>query len=321
MKPSAKARGGRCWPTENFAWERLARDQRKNRNGTLPFFAWLWFAIALTIVAVRTCAAAGPPAAPGPQRTQQRADLLDQMRSLARATSVNCQQADRQVKFFESPVFRYDDQPRHFIDATMWVWTSGGRPVAFEKVEAMAQGRPEWGYCLTSVAEDLLVVKWGDRREFRSTAPGAEFKPLVDAPAVSTRRSALKLDARKVVRDFSARIFPDGAANGSEEMRLLPRPVFEYIDSQTKEYLGAVFGLATNGTNPDVLILLEPRLADGKPTWHYAIGRMTIGGVTLSYRGRVVWQVDWHPPRPASFPTWTFFQTLRTDTDKGNTNQ
>ncbi|HVA49845.1 MAG TPA: hypothetical protein VNH11_25990 [Pirellulales bacterium] len=94
-------------------------------------------------------------------------------------------------------------------------------------------------------------------------------------------------------------------------MRLLPTPVLEYSDPESKEYLGAVFGFATNGTNPDLLVLLEPRRADGAPIWHYAAGRMTIGRVTLKYRGGPVWQVEFCPPRPAAFPSWTFFLTPR----------
>jgi hypothetical protein len=270
---------------------------------------------AIAMFHVGSTSAAGEPERPAAdQRREKRAQLLQQMKEIAEATEVRYQTGDRQPQLVASPVFRYDDQPRQFIDATMWVWTDGGRPVAFEKIEAMTRGRPEWGFCFTSVAEDLLAVKWGDGREFRSTAVGVEFRPLVDAPAVPARNATRKLEARKVVREFSARILTDDTANTSEEMRLLPTPILEYTDPQTKEYLGAVFGLTTSGTNPDVLILLEPRRADGgEPIWHYAIGRMTIGGVTLNYRGNVVWQVDFYPPRPTAFPTWTFFYTSRNE--------
>ena len=242
---------------------------------------------------------------------QQRAQFLEKMRSLAQATKVRFVDGDRKPELANSPVFRYDDQPRHFLDATMWVWTDRGRPVAFEKIEVMQQGDPSWGYCFTSVAEKLIAVEWAAGRRFRSTAPGVEFHPLVDAPAVPPRNTERKLQARKLVRDFSARILTDDRANTTEAMRLLPTPIFEFADPDTKLFQGAVFGLATSGTNPDLLIVIEPRDDGGPLRWHYGIARMTCGGVTLKYRDRKIWEVDFLPPRPTELPTWTFFYTPR----------
>ena len=113
------------------------------------------------------------------------------------------------------------------------------------------------------------------------------------------------------MRDFSARIHR--GADASEEMRLLPTPVLEYTDPESKVYLGAVFDFATNGTNPARLVRLEPRWADGTPTWHYAAARMTNNGVMLKYRGEPGWQVELCPPPWTGLSTWTLFKTSRTD--------
>ena len=278
-------------------------------------------ALVLVLMMVTSIAAVAEPPRNSDDQEQQRAQLLDQMRSLAQGTTVRYQQNGRQPQLVDSPVFRYHDQPRFFLDATMWVWTDQGRPVAFEKIEVMAQDRPRWGYCFTSVSERLLEAAWGDVRSYRSTAPGVEFRPLTDAPAVPTQNTARKLAARKLVSAFSARILLDDRTNVTEEMRLLPTPIFEYSDPGTKTFLGAVFGLATSGTNPDVLLLLEPRDGAGhESAWHYAVGRMTAGGVKLKYRDETVWEVDYCRPVPTALPNWTFFNTPRipipSETDK-----
>lgn len=283
--------------------------------------------ILVIFIILSRCAAADPPSAAEEQREQQRAQLLEQMRLLARATNVRYQASGHQPapthrpKLVDSPVFRYDDQPRFFLDATMWVWTDANRPVAFEKIEVMSQDRPRWGYCLTSVSDRLLSVTWADGREYRSSAAGIDFRPLPDAPAAPARSAARKLGARKLARDFSARILTDDRANTSEEMRLLSTPIFEYDDPQTNSFLGAVFGLATSGTNPDVLFLLEPRDAGGESVWHYAVGRMTTGGVTLKYREAKVWEAEFCQPVPTAFPTWTFFTTLRDEPKTSETEE
>ncbi|HXT57921.1 MAG TPA: hypothetical protein VN699_04770 [Pirellulales bacterium] len=271
--------------------------------------------VCLLAAAAVVCAALAANLANGAEddKRQQRERLLAEMRSRAKQTQVRFEQGDRQPQFFDSPVFRYDDQPRHFRDATMWVWTEGGRPVAFQKIEAMEEDPPRWGYCFSSVFDGLLAVRWGDGREYRSTARGAEFHLIPGESAAAARNTARKLQARKLVRNFSARILTDDLANTTEEMRLLPTPIYEYSVPETKSFLGAVFGFATSGTNPDVLILLEPRdAAGGESVWHYAACRMTAGGVKLKYRDETVWEVEYCRPVPTAFPTWTFFNALRT---------
>src|SRR5688572_6777576 len=71
------------------------------------------------------------------QNEKRRAQLLAQMRSLAEQTKVQFAKGERRIELLKEPIFRYDDQPRRFIDATMWAWTEHGRPVAFQKVEAI----------------------------------------------------------------------------------------------------------------------------------------------------------------------------------------
>src|SRR5262245_46139495 len=67
---------------------------------------------------------------------ERRAELLTQMRALAEATKIGIAGSDQAPQLEKNPVFRYDDQPRRFIDATIWAWTNQGTPVALQKIEA-----------------------------------------------------------------------------------------------------------------------------------------------------------------------------------------
>jgi hypothetical protein len=245
---------------------------------------------------------------------RRRAALLEQMRSLAEKTEVTYKEAKGKPELVKSPVFRYDDQPRRFIDATMWVWTDGGRPVAFEKVEAkyhVESSKPEWGYCFTSVTPELVAVTWSPERGYRSTEPGIAFAPVAKAPAVAERSTERKRQARELSREFSATIILDPRNNTTQEMRLLTTPIFEYADPETKELRGSVFGFATNGTNPDLLLLLEVQGKKEAPEWHFAAARMTSGGIKLRRKEAQVWETTWVNWTEAPFATWTFFQTPR----------
>jgi hypothetical protein len=196
----------------------------------------------------------------------------------------------------------------------MWVWTEDGRPVAFQKIEAkyhVENNQPQWGYCFTSVSPELLAVQWPGDRSFRSSAPGIAFRPLPETAPVAETNAARRRQLREAARKFSARMVIDPSKNVTQEMRLLTTPILEYADPKTNVLQGAAFGLATNGVNPDVLVLLEVRPAPDGPQWQFAPARMTSGGVLLKYEGAKVWEVSWVNWTEAPFPTWTFFSTSR----------
>ena len=267
--------------------------------------------IALLTAALAAVGTLAPASAD--ELTERRELLLAEMRAVAEKTTVEFDSGAGRPQLVKNPVFRYDDQPRGFIDATMWAWTDAGLPVAFQKVEASIDGvtgAPKWGYCFASVSENRLRVQWQDGKTFRSTEAGAAFRPHPEAPRVADRSAARRLQVRELSRDFSARILLNPRTNSTEEMRLLARPIYEY-DDPPGQYRGAAFGYSTGGRNPDLLILVEARQADGVLRWHYAPVRLTIGGVTIKLDGKSVWEVPFIEPRPQDMPTWTFFYEPR----------
>jgi hypothetical protein len=244
----------------------------------------------------------------------EREELLKQMRDLAKRTEVKLTDAAQPAALVENPIFRYDDQPRRFIDATIWAWTDGGRPVAFQKIEAIEAGDaaiPMWQYCLASLTPEKLSVKWHTGRQFHAKAAGVSFSPPAKAPDVAEGNTQRKRQARELVRNFSARIVTDRRSLAYQEMRLLTTPLFDYVDPQTKQYLGSVFGFSTNGTNPDLLLVIEVRGKDSAAAWNFAPARMTTGGVTLKLHDEKVWECKSADDRELPLMTWTFFTLPR----------
>jgi hypothetical protein len=247
-------------------------------------------------------------------RVERRAELLKQMKGLAEASDVRFADTDKPAKLVAAPVFRYDDQPRRFIDATMWIWTDGVRPVACQKVEArwhFDTNKPEWGYCFTSLSPDLIAARWSKDRAWRSTAAGIEFQPVARADAPGTSTAARRRQAREIARGFACRMLVNPRTEETAEMRLLTTPIYEYSDPDSKLLLGAVFGFEMNGTNPDLLVLIEARGEADKLSWHFAPARMTTGGLTLKYAEKVVWEVPFVAPSDGPFANWLFFTTPR----------
>jgi hypothetical protein len=262
-----------------------------------------WIA-SLSMIAL--CNADGP-------REKERAALLDQMRTLAKGTSVEFISGKEQPQLHDKPLIRYDDQPRGFVDATMWTWTKDGRPVALQKVEATLSidtGKPRWGFCFTSLAEPTIRAEWKHGLKYQSREAGTKFQAVPKSPAVADKGAARKRQLRDIARAFSARILLNPRTNSTQELRLLTTPLYEYEDD-ARLPAGAVFGFACNGTNPDLVIVVEAREAGGTQLWHFAPARMTTGGLNVKYGDETVWTAEFSEPGVADYPTWTSFSMPR----------
>ena len=182
------------------------------------------------------------------------------MRTYAEATQVELQGAnpdnnsDRKLaEMVPNPVLRYSDEEHRIPDATLWVWTSEGRPVAFQKVEGNDHGGgQQWTICFASLSEGLVNVKWPMGHSFASRDPGVAFLPIPDAeiPSDNARQRTAQI---KVLKEpfragFGFKEDGKGGSAGWGEARILAKPLFEYSDPKTKMPRGAVFGMSSTGT-------------------------------------------------------------------------
>ena len=237
--------------------------------------------------------------------------LRDAMRRLAETAQIELADG-AQAELAAAPVFRYSDQPRRIVDATLWVWKVQGRPVALQKVEAVDRpDGPGWTVCFGSLSTGLLEVEWPSGQRLECSQPGVAFDTLPDPPPI--KAAAVKpLHMRQVARRFAARIVNDPQQNNTEQMRLLARPILEYADSESGLLAGAVFGFASNGTNPDAYLILEAEQGSGGDVaWRYGWVRMTSGGVTALLDDEPVWSCDWVRPAPIPYENWMFFRLDR----------
>jgi len=256
-------------------------------------------------------AVAEEPDSRSPEEASQR---LERMKARAVETEISVIRngESQRAEMQETPVFRYDDQPRRILDGTLWAWGQSGRPVALCKVEDyMSKGENRlWVQCLTSLSSERISAKWKDGREWSATKPGLEMKELPERlPPHGNPRLRLT-QFRQMARRFSATL-SDPRNDDRQEMRLLPQPVCRYNDRESGLVDGAIFGLASNGTNPDACLVLEIRESgEGQFVWKFGIAAMTAHAVEVKLDSNVVWSKKFTGD-PNDYDNWMFFSVVQ----------
>jgi hypothetical protein len=273
--------------------------------------------IALTIVAAATPAEDVP--ATNADRSGRAARLAEMHGQAALFQIASAVKADRQrFELFGDPIFRYSDQPRGFVDATVWAWGGPerrGRPVAVAKIEmALSEIKlPYWQYCVASLADTPLDVDFANERKLTAARPGLALRDFPDAPPPAAGAAARQRQMKDLAARFGATIHALQLGTKEllkQEMRLLPSPIHRYSDDQAGLIDGMLFGLTTNGTNPDVLIVIESRREkDADAAWHFGFVKMTYAEVHLRIDREEVWSSSTSEP----LETWTYFQQKRNE--------
>jgi hypothetical protein len=253
-----------------------------------------------------------PAAAESDARKIEREENRKGMEQRARATKVrvSAQPEDGAAQFIAKPLFHYTDQPRRIVDAMLWGWLAKGRLVAVCKIEKYDHPQPEnrWLYCFGSLAPELIDAEWQDlNRRWSATKPGIELQSIADAPAAAEGQAARLRQIKEIAGRFQAVITTDPTIDAKQEMRLLPHPVYRYEKPVGEILDGAVFGMTTNGTNPDAILIVELHRQEGSPpAWKFAVAGMTSGGLSVKVGDREVWSRP-SVPSTGSYDTWLFF--------------
>ena len=252
--------------------------------------AWL-VVLAVAVPAAWAQPDAGEDADPDKELAAERLELmLDHMQAFTVQSDVE----GFPEAFHGTPIFRYHDPARGYVDAAVWRLGDEGRPKALITTELHPRffNRPRIVFEYLSLSpEKYTIGPW-------SPAESAlQFRPIADAPAPADNERARGLQLGRIAARFKANEIAEGT---SAELRLLPKPVHRYQpDGDGSD--GAIFFFAY-GTNPEAALLIE---SDGNG-WTYAVGRLSgAAEMTVTLDGETAWEVgpatyQWSQPYTAS---------------------
>ncbi|MBC7821781.1 MAG: hypothetical protein IAG10_33255, partial [Planctomycetaceae bacterium] len=229
-----------------------------------------------------------------------RAAQLQRMKSIAEKFEVEAALGAKPVaaKLMSNPLLKYNDSTRRNHESTLWLWTEREKPTALMAVEFYPNSPrgPRWLFEIVSLSNSKIGVARGGDWQWQAKQPGVIRKP-VPGDLTPAEKPALRLSQARQIRQRFAAHEKEGT-DGRLELRALSTPLYRYADEQTGVIDGAVFAFA-NGTNPEVLLLLEAQrdAATKQAIWTYGFAQMTGAEVYASLDDREVWsQKEADPP-------------------------
>lgn len=231
---------------------------------------------------------------------EYRAVQLSRMKSIAAKFEVEAAPGVKPVaaKLMSNPLLKYNDSTRRNHESTLWLWTERELPCALMAVEFYPNdpGGPRWLFEIVSLSNSKIGVARGGDWKWQAKQPGVIRKP-VPGDLTPAERPALRLSQARQIRQRFAAHEKEGT-DGRLELRPLSTPLYRYADEATGVIDGVVFAFA-NGTNPEVLLLLEAQ-HDAKTKqaiWTYGLAQMTGAEVFASLDDQQVWsQTEADPP-------------------------
>ncbi len=198
------------------------------------------------------------------------------------------------------PLHRWTDPTRPLSGGALWVWKSEGRPVAVMGIELYAA----WSLEFVSLSTGLVEAQ-DDRFRWRPQTGGVKYNEISGAPAPADDKIKRLRQMRDIVKRISAREFYD---NKHYSLRLLTHPIDRYDDPAAGVIDGAIFVYA-NGTNPEILLLLEARRKGSRsPAWSFAAAPLSRAEVSLKLDGRDAWV---SPTKKQTTPQEPYYDVLK----------
>lgn len=237
------------------------------------------------LVAIAACGQAPAPAA-GENREDARKRQLDEFAAdAARYELALLAPRPTPLELVPQPVLNWD--------GSAFVWLKDGRPEAIGalwKTVNARSGRTEYGHAFHSLSEHPITAAFQGQLVWSPKSAGLTFRPVegADDAAGDARRRLAQL--RSLAREFTAILWKNEARS---QLRMLTQQIYRYEPTAGAGKDGAIFAFTNTefGTDPDALVILEARQADGRLRWEYAFARFHYAEMSGNHLDKEVWRV------------------------------
>ena len=213
----------------------------------------------------------------------------------------------KELELKKEPVFEWSNPVRGGLQqGVVFLWLRDSRPAAlgciFSQPDPKLPGRRIIHEFHALDTEKLLVSRPGALNTWKPQA-GLERREIPDAGVPAETAGPRLVQMRRLAQEFTGYLIEKGGKRC--DLRLLPAPLYRYPSAKAGVIDGALFTLvSTDGTDPEVLLLIEAREKDGKTRWEYACGRFSDRDLYVQRKDKEVWSSVrgetnnlWHDPQ------------------------
>ena len=196
---------------------------------------------------------------------------------------------DKPLELQREPVFQCLNPARSAQHGAVFLWLRDGRPAALACV--FSSTRPDGNrvirHELHALDAEKLLVKREAHNQWKPQAGWAR-REVPDAAAPSPARGTRLVQMRRLAEEFNGQsIDRDGKR---WQLRLLPTPLYRYAPAKSGAIDGGLFALlSADGTDPEVLLVIEAKEAGDKMRWEYACGRFSDWELHVHHKGKEVY--------------------------------
>ena len=187
------------------------------------------------------------------------------------------------------PVFRFASPIDSNFNGTLFVWTRNGRAEVISSVWAIPQktsdGKRRIVHEFQSLATSPIKAEKSGEAAWSPAEAGIDPQPVPSAPKPAATAELRLIQIRALAREFSA---TEIVGEKSDELRMLPQPIYRYAPETKDQPDGAVFALL-NEFDPEVFLIIEERSTPNGMAWHFAFARFCRLPIVARHKDTEVW--------------------------------
>jgi hypothetical protein len=221
-----------------------------------------------------------------------------------------------------APVLRWSQPVRGGDDGAVYVWLDRGRPAVIGALFAYprADGTRVVVHEMHALTMAPMHAEYKGNDVWSLDTPALEFKRLSGAAAPAASSAQRLAQMRTLGREFTAKSIDRDKRDW--ELRLLAQPLYRYELKDHPELLDGAILAFVQGTDPEILMILEARRDEDKAYWQYALARFSDLQLVLHHKEVEVWSVSYSRLNESTAPYYVRdVATLRLTDLEGGTSK
>ncbi|MDA1055421.1 MAG: hypothetical protein O3C40_33905 [Planctomycetota bacterium] len=199
----------------------------------------------------------------------------------------------RELVFHPASLLRWSNPLAGEVYGDVFIWTHQGRPEVIGSMHQWYSPFTHGSHEFHSLATGPISGTRDGDPVWTSEQPGIQLRRVPDQQSVAGSPVVRLTQMRAISRHFTGQ--KTDREGVSRELRLLPQPIYRYASDNSQAVLDGALFVFVQGTDPEILLLVEARPVGDLWEWQYGLARLNSVQFVAKYQDREVWRVETWP--------------------------